>query len=153
GLVEGLDGNFYGTTEESGANGFGIVYRITPGGDFTDLHDFADIDGAHPVAPLMLASDGKFYGTTTSGGAFFAGALFEITPQGSLTTIYNLDCESEGCPDNSTPYGGLTQDTSGILYGTTFQYNGTVFSFQNGLGLSVKPVLASARPGTAVTIL
>ena len=31
-LVQGADGNFYGTTQDGGANGYGTVFKITPGG-------------------------------------------------------------------------------------------------------------------------
>jgi uncharacterized repeat protein (TIGR03803 family) len=39
-LVQGIDGNFYGTTESGGANGFGTVFKITPGGTLTTLYSF-----------------------------------------------------------------------------------------------------------------
>ena len=32
GLVQGSDGNFYGTTSEGGTNENGTVFRISPGG-------------------------------------------------------------------------------------------------------------------------
>ena len=71
GIVEGRDGNFYGTTWAGGFNGSGTIYRITPAGVFTILHKFRetlDSDGEHPSAVLVQATDGNFYGTTTGGG-------------------------------------------------------------------------------------
>lgn len=40
GLVEGSDGNFYGTTSYGGANGEGTVFKVTPSGSFTTLYSF-----------------------------------------------------------------------------------------------------------------
>ena len=66
GLVQGTDGNFYGTTSSGGANNNGTVFKITPSGTVTILHNFAGppTDGNDPTAELIQASDGNFYGTT-----------------------------------------------------------------------------------------
>lgn len=68
-LVQGLDGNFYGTTwEGNGRNqcsgGCGEVFKITPAGALTILHSFSKTDGGYPVAGLVLATSGNFYGST-----------------------------------------------------------------------------------------
>ena len=73
-LTEGSDGNFYGTTSRGGTTTIdGTLFRITPGGTLTTLHnfgeDFDDTDGTNPQAKLLLGSDGKFYGTTMNGGS------------------------------------------------------------------------------------
>src|SRR6266704_2480917 len=68
-LVQGSDGNFYGTTLFGGTNGEnGTVFQITSGGTFAVLHDFQGPDGALPWAGLVQGSDGFFYGTTQGGG-------------------------------------------------------------------------------------
>ena len=67
GLVQGSDGNFYGTTYDGGTNnGYGTVFRISPSGSYTNLYSFASSpnDGVNPVAGLVQGSDGNFYGTT-----------------------------------------------------------------------------------------
>ena len=69
GLVQGSDGNFYGTTYGGGANNVGTVFKITPSGTLTTLYSFAGSDGAIPDAGLVQGSDGNFYGTTSGGGA------------------------------------------------------------------------------------
>jgi uncharacterized repeat protein (TIGR03803 family) len=76
GLVQGADGNFYGTTLQGGAvisnscpSGCGTVFKITPCGQLTTLHRFDGEDGYEPSAPLVQARSGKFYGTTLGGGA------------------------------------------------------------------------------------
>ncbi len=90
-LVQGTDGNFYGTTSVGGANdnngvGVGTVFKITAGGTLTTLYSFGSqpnfADGADPVAGLVQASDGNFYGTTAGGGANGWGTVFKITPNG-----------------------------------------------------------------------
>src|SRR5579862_9483381 len=61
-LVLGTDGNFYGTAQNGGANGVGVVFKITPGGAYSVLHNFSGTDGSYPDAGLALGSDKNFYG-------------------------------------------------------------------------------------------
>ena len=68
-LVQGSDGNFYGTTYLGGVNGHGTVYRISPSGTLTNLYLFTGgSDGAEPFPGLVQGSDGSFYGATGYGG-------------------------------------------------------------------------------------
>jgi uncharacterized repeat protein (TIGR03803 family) len=119
-LVQGIDGNLYGTTLEGGAKGFGTVFKITPSGTLTTLHSFCRQsgcpDGQFPQTGLVQASNGNLYGTTIAGGAYGDGTIFEITPTGKLTTVYNV-CSQSGCPDGNYLYAGLIQATDGNLYG------------------------------------
>jgi uncharacterized repeat protein (TIGR03803 family) len=153
GLVQGSNGDFYGTTYFGGANDFGIAFKITPAGTFTTLHTFAGSDGESPIAGLTQGNDGNFYGTTESGGAYGNGTIFNINSAGVFTSLYSLYCESLDCPDGSTPYGGLTQSTSGIFYGTTFSGHGSVFSFNEGLVAFVETRPVVGKVGAKVTIL
>jgi uncharacterized repeat protein (TIGR03803 family) len=79
GLIQGSDGNFYGTTILGGV-GYGTVFKITPGGTLTTLHSFAGSDGFNPEAGLVEGTDLNFYGTTDSGGTIGYGTVFMITP-------------------------------------------------------------------------
>ena len=128
-LVQGADGNFYGTTEWGGANNSGTVFKITPSGTLTTLYNFCShahcVDGSVPIAGLVQGTDGNFYGTTLRGGANATGCLpggcgtaFRITPSGTLTTLYSF-CSQTGCADGDEPYAALVQATDGNLYGTT----------------------------------
>jgi uncharacterized repeat protein (TIGR03803 family) len=80
GLVQGSDGNFYGTTQSGGTNGGeGTVFRISPKGAFASLYSFSGgKDGSNPQAALVQAEDGSFYGTTVNGGLGGAGTIFRL---------------------------------------------------------------------------
>ena len=77
-LLQASDGNFYATGQEGGANERGTLFRITPDGAVSVLHDFLAFggDGADPRAGLVQGSDGHLYGVTSSGGPVFCGAIF-----------------------------------------------------------------------------
>jgi uncharacterized repeat protein (TIGR03803 family) len=94
GLVQGSDGNFYGTTAGGGGSGSlmggGTVFKMTPTGDLTTLVSFTGANGCSPQAPLIQGSDGNFYGTTTYGGAGGLGTVFKMTPAGVLTTLVSF---------------------------------------------------------------
>ena len=122
-LVQGPDGNFYGTTFYGGEFGDGTVYRITPAGKLRRLYSFCGqancADGENPSAGLALATDGNFYGTTYAGGAYTAGTVFKITPKGILSTLYSF-CSQPRCTDGANPpVAVLVQATDGNFYGTT----------------------------------
>jgi uncharacterized repeat protein (TIGR03803 family) len=124
GLVQGSDGNFYGTTSAAGAyetcfpqGHCGTVFKITPSGTLTTLYNFAGQDGASPRAALVQSSDGNFYGTTYTGGVVDFGTVFRITPTGTLNTLHSF-CTAQGCSDGIGPMAGLVQGPNGLLYGT-----------------------------------
>ncbi len=91
GLIQGKDGNFYGTTVNGGSSGRGTVFKLTPEGALTTLVNFNGTNGANPLAGLTQGSDGNFYGTTTNGGSVGAGTVFKLTTEGTVTTLVNFD--------------------------------------------------------------
>jgi uncharacterized repeat protein (TIGR03803 family) len=143
GLVQGTDGNLYGTTAGGGVNSSGIcagyggdcgtVFRITAAGALTTLYNFCAqtncTDGAAPNAALVQASDGNFYGTTLYGGGNkncgygSCGTAFRMTPGGELTTLYSFCSQTTGLPAGECSDGffpqGLVQATDGNFYGMT----------------------------------
>jgi uncharacterized repeat protein (TIGR03803 family) len=124
-LVQGFDGNFYGTTGSGGTEGVGTVFKVTPEGTLTTLYNFcSDLgncpDGEFPSGPLAQGSDGNFYGMTFFGGSAKLGTIFKVTPDGTLTTIYNFCSHTNCSPDVSgAGDGGLMQAASGDFYGIT----------------------------------
>ncbi len=79
GLVEATDGNFYGTNSEGGANGAGVLYRVSPAGDFAVLHNFDLNTGGNPQNTLMQHTNGILYGTTAVGGQQHGQGTFLIS--------------------------------------------------------------------------
>jgi uncharacterized repeat protein (TIGR03803 family) len=175
GLVQGTNGDFYGTTLFGGVNpcsgpGCGTVFKITPSGTLTTLYSFCsqsgctDGEAAGTGQVLIQATNGGLYGTAEDGGAngYFYGTVFKITPRGTLTTLYSF-CSQSGCTDGYSP-AGLIQATNGDLYGTTYYGGtncsggplpgcGTVFSLSVGLGPFVETQTTSGKVGAAVKIL
>lgn len=121
-LLQGADGNFYGTTAQGGAKGYGTIFKMTPTGTLTTLVEFADsasgVKGAYPYAGLILGSDGNFYGTTATGGATGDGTIFKVTPAGLLTTLVEFT-GTKAPAKGAYPQGGLFQGSDGNFYGTT----------------------------------
>ena len=135
-LVEGADGNLYGTTRYSqGSFDNGTVFRLTPSGQLTTLHTFGGADTGSPVGALVQGSDGNFYGTTSGGKPANKGRVFRMTPEGVMTVLHTFNgltliygsgsdwpTGSEGDPgDGAQPVGALIQGADGAFYGTTRQ--------------------------------
>ena len=129
-LVQGSDGNFYGTTPLGGAHAKGTVFKIDSSGNLTTLHSFSGFptDGAAPIGALVQGSDGNFYGTTASGGAFFQGTVFRMNSSGATTVLHSFNTF---LGEGAVPVAGLVQGSDGNFYGTTVlggdHFQGTVF--------------------------
>ncbi len=134
-LLQGADGNLYGTTSGGGAHGHGTVFKVTTGGTLKTLYSFCAksgcADGSAPYAGLIQAKDGNFYGTTEAGGTNNVGTIFKITTGGVLTTLHKFNYN-----DGANPYAALLQATDGNFYGTTESGGahilGTVFKMTPG---------------------
>jgi uncharacterized repeat protein (TIGR03803 family) len=152
GLIQGKDGNFYGTTSSGGGengDGGGIVFMLTPSGEETVLHRFPDVvattsDGSNPYAGVIQGSDGNFYGTTYNGGAFNSsgngrGTVFMVTPEGVETVLHSFSGNGavEGSTDGAYPNSTLIQASDGNFYGTT-NSGGATMGFAGGDGAVFK---------------
>src|SRR5208282_1721301 len=146
GLVQGSDGDFYGTTEAGGKYGSGTVFKITTNGALTSLYSFTGTnDGANPYAGLVQGSDGIFYGTTYNGGTNNSGTVFQITTNGALTSLYSFT----GGNDGANPEAGLVQGSDGHFYGTT--ENGGTNSWGNVFKISTNGALTTVYAFGTVT--
>ena len=148
GLIQGTDGNFYGTTTAGGANVHGgTIFKITPAGKLTTLYSFcaitsgnACLDGATPETALLQGKDGNLYGTTQAAGATSAGNVFRLEMNGRLTVLHSF-CTQSDCADGRDPRASLIRDAQGNLYGTTLA-GGSLLgpgSFGNGTIFKIAP--------------
>ena len=146
GVIIDSSGALYGTTADGGLAG--KVFKLTPPPagktqwTYTVLHSFGSgSDGNTPLAGLIMDSQGALYGTTAYGGGYgYYGTVFKLTPpaagtQWTETVLYRFANTS----DAHGPYAGLTFDSNGALYGTTY-FGGTL-----GFGTVFK--LAPPAPG------
>ncbi len=172
GLVIDSSGNLFGTTV-SGSDtlcdlaevyGCGIVYELVKSSNgYTEkvLYSFGSSsptkDGASPQAGLIVDASGNLYGTTTFGGyggspvclvdigVDGCGTVFELVNSSGVYTE-NLLYTFTGT-DGAYPYAGLTMDSSGNLYGTTYSGGacglGTVFELTKSSGAYTEKVLYS----------
>jgi uncharacterized repeat protein (TIGR03803 family) len=114
-LVQGSDGNFYGTTGGGGTNGAGTVFKIGTNQPLISLYSFSGgSDGAEPNG-LAQGRDGNFYGTAQAGGTSNVGTVFKISTNGMLTSLYSFT----GTNGGHSPTAGLVQGSDGSFYGTT----------------------------------
>ena len=127
-LIQGTDGNFYGTTYGGGGGASGIIYKITSTGTYQILHTFlngTDNGGEKPNA-LVQATDGNFYGTTYGGGPGNTGVIFQMTPTGIFTVLHTFLHEGGNPKDGYFAFSGLIQASDGQLYGTVSATNQNV---------------------------
>ena len=120
-LTADAQGNLYGCSYTGGQYGLGTIYEL-PAGSSTPvtLHSFANngVDGYNPESKVALDSDGNLYGFTDSGGQYTYGTVWEL-PHGSssISILYSF----QGSTDGSEPLGTACVDSSGNIYGVTFQ--------------------------------
>jgi uncharacterized repeat protein (TIGR03803 family) len=155
GLTMDSYGRLYGTTSAGGVGGHGTVFQlIQENGSWivNPLYSFrGGDDGASPFAPVTIGPDGALYGTTLyggggpcSGGQNGCGIVYKLQPQASV-------CKAALCPwtetvlhrfsgsDGTNPWGAVTFDRVGNLYGTTFSGGnggggGTVYELMPSAG-------------------
>jgi uncharacterized repeat protein (TIGR03803 family) len=125
GVIQAADGNYYGVTIPTSANGFSTIYQLAPGGALSTFATVINYYNGVSDSAVMQANDGNFYATAYSGGDNNQGAVIRITPAGSASIIFSFNGS-----DGANPFAGLIQGSDGLLYGTTVNGGpvlGTVF--------------------------
>jgi uncharacterized repeat protein (TIGR03803 family) len=173
-LMQGADGNLYGSTDRGGIystgsenEGSGTIFKLSLQGQLTTLYNFCSVyscsDGGVITPSLLQANDGNIYGTVDEGEgskcyfAYGCGTIFELTSAGVYSTLYTF-CEQLGeyCLDGSLPEG-LIQATDGNFYGVTGRGGpsgyGTAFQLSTGLAPFIQSVTSSGAAGSSVIIL
>jgi len=140
GVIVGSDGDLYGTTQNGGTAGSGVLYQLKYSLSKKEwieslVHQFiGGSDGSFPINVVLIEDRGSLYGTTEGGGANSQGTVFQTQfskKTGWQTTIlYSFGPQYSG--NGMLPEAGVTMDRKGNLYGTTFYggayyYYGTVF--------------------------
>jgi uncharacterized repeat protein (TIGR03803 family) len=150
-IIQASDGNFYGTTWSGGSKNQGTIYKMTPAGKVTVIHNFDDslgVAGRTPVAGLVQGTDGKFYGT--AGVALFQ---FQVTSTGGNYSVLHKFTYTDGC----NPQVPLFQHTNGTFYGDTYECGshslGTLYGLKMGLHPFVALVTTLGKAGQTIEIL
>jgi uncharacterized repeat protein (TIGR03803 family) len=146
-LIQGADGNLYGTTPYGGNNaadnncfcsGFGTAFKITTAGALTTIFQFCNstnsdgycLDGGTPFGGLLQTADGSFYGTLYGGGTGIdnsGGLVYRLTSSGAFTALHDFGSERDWT-DGAYPFDNLIRGKDGNFYGTTRNggYGGTL---------------------------
>jgi uncharacterized repeat protein (TIGR03803 family) len=122
GLTFDAAGNLYGSANQGGRYGLGVVYKLAPNSDGTwtesVLHQFTGRnDGNSPFGKLIFDTAGNLYGVS-GDGKFGCGTVFQLTPGTNGRWTFHVIHQFEHRPA-CDPWAGLASDTSSNLYGTT----------------------------------
>ena len=150
-LIQGSDGNFYGTAERIGRGGAapagGLIFSLTPSGTFTTLYKFAPgktktyPNGAGPNR-LIEGPDGKLYGDTGGGGSMGYGTLFRVDKTGKkFQVLQNYSINPEAA-NGSTPTS-LVAGNDGNVYGTTYYGGSNSCGYGNNCGTIFRVIAAT----------
>lgn len=158
-LVFDQTGNLYGTTSAGGAYGYGTVFKLTPSpnGSWTQtvLHEFNRTDGANPEGSLIFDNAGNLYGTTAQGGAHYSnGTVFKLSLSAKGSWIETV-LFSFGGSNGSQPFGSLSFDPKGNLYGTAWQggnFSGNCIYGGCGTVFKLSPGSNGKWTGTAIHV-
>jgi len=117
-LVQGADGNFYGTTGSGGDFNLGTIFQFSSDGAFTNLASFNHANGMDPngMFPnwLIEGAEGNFYGTTGNGGTNGVGTVFQLTANSALSSSFSFQ------GTNGVTPCALAQADNGSFYGATY---------------------------------
>ncbi|MFA6402639.1 MAG: choice-of-anchor tandem repeat GloVer-containing protein, partial [Salinivirgaceae bacterium] len=117
GLLRAADGKFYGTTQNGGLYGFGVIYEYDPNSRiYSKLFDFNNsTSGGNCFGGLMQASNGSLFGMTDQGGQYSYGVLYEF----KIPTKTFIKRHEFNDTTGAYPKGELIEGLTGKLYGMT----------------------------------
>jgi uncharacterized repeat protein (TIGR03803 family) len=161
--VQDSAGNLYGTMSQGGPttmckpHGCGLIYKYDAAtGTESALYTFTGgADGANPQSGVILDAAGNLYGTTEYGGLNNSGTVFELSATGTFTVLKAFDLTNNN-PDGGAPVGGLVMDSSGNLYGATYEGGiksvggiggGIVFKIDTGGNFSILHTFTGGSDG------
>jgi uncharacterized repeat protein (TIGR03803 family) len=148
-LLQGSDGNFYGTLAGS-TESVGAIFKMTPAGAVTVLRTITGgSDGTASAMGLIPGADG-FYGTTTLGGGSNYGTVFKVTSAGVVTVLHAFT----GGADGANPLNVILA-SDGNFYGTTkaggSQNLGTAFKMTPAGAVTVLHSFTGGTDGSTPT--
>lgn len=117
-LIRDASGNLYGTTYEGGGPGEGTVFEMSYSNGAWAFSVLSALGNCSPYAGLAMDSAGSLYGTCIADGAHNDGWVFKLANSGGSWTL--TDLHDFAGADGAWPYGGVSIDAGGNLYGTTF---------------------------------
>jgi uncharacterized repeat protein (TIGR03803 family) len=132
-MVRDEEGNLYGTAS-GGAEGNGIVFKVSPSGEVTTIRHIADAQTS--IGYLHHGRDGWLYGISGGGGSAGKGMISRLSKDGEFEHLYDFT------PDMAVvPRGPLLEVATGDFYGVTSGGGafgaGVIFRFRVGSGLTV----------------
>ena len=112
-------GNLYGTTAGGGPGGNGTIFELSNGTwNYSLLYGFSAPCGSR--AGVTMDSAGNLYGVCYTGGTYQVGFLFKLTKSQGMWPLSDLhDFNPINYVDGQYPWGPVTLDANGNVYGTT----------------------------------
>lgn len=154
-LLQGSDGNLYGTAMHRNGNSGG-VFRVSMTGAYTDLYDIDPAAQQQPFGGLLQAANGELYGTlvTTSNNTAPGGAVYSLTTGGQYANVHTFASATWGAglaqynSDGASPETNLVQGPDGTLYGVTYSGGesgaGTLYSISSAGSFSLRYTFSAA---------
>jgi uncharacterized repeat protein (TIGR03803 family) len=144
GVTLDSNGNIFGTTNQGGTSGDGIVYEYSSTGVLSTLVTFSGPNG-QGAGDLAFDSSGNLWGVTSEGGSSSSGTLYELTPNsgsGCGPSILSVTFSPA-----SIPNGGSTTGT--VTLSAAAPSGGSVVSLVSGYPYIETPATVTVPAGSS----